>query len=150
MPARHLFSLSLLSLLAFATGFTFNTPHDINAAEAFRDDAQGKDAVEKLMKRVHKGKNSPYKQIEDTLFTKTPDWKLIDEHLPNLVEMAKLLKTSSNMEIQDSSAGYADAVAELAPLVKERSLKPARDKFDALSKACADCHFRGGIGGVLD
>ncbi len=150
MHARHIIPLSLLSLLTVATLFAINAHAPLSAAETLRDDAQGKDAVEKLMKRVHKGKNSPYKQIEDTLFIKSPDWKLIDQHLPTLVEMAKLLKSSSNLEIQDASGGYADAVAELSPLVKERSLKPARDKFDALSKACADCHFRGGIGGVLD
>jgi cytochrome c556 len=134
----------------FLLAYVFAAGTFCTAAWCIADDDQNEDeAVEHLMEKVHEGKKSPYRQLEKNLQAERPDWGAIAETLPTLQKMANLLKDSRVADIRDSSDGYRDAVKQLTQQTQEKNLAQARKALEALKNSCADCHFKGGVGGKL-
>src|SRR5262249_30699673 len=100
--------------------------------------------------KVHKGRRSPLRLVSMSLEENAPNWDLIARQLPSFVTMSQKLKQSKNKEIRDSSDGYANAVSSLVEKSKAHDVAAARKALRALTNSCADCHFKGGVGGELD
>jgi len=109
-----------------------------------------KDQIEKLMEKLHEGKKSPYRQLLAAAEKPAADWETLGKTAPPFVPLAKLLKQSKNAEIRDSADGYADAVDGLAKAFTAKDWAKARKAIAALKNSCADCHFKGGVGGELE
>jgi hypothetical protein len=114
--------------------------------------SQAKDEgnVEDMMERTHKGRRSPYRQLEQQLEAKLPQWPVIDQQLPTFGRMGEALQKSRKEEVCDLADGYVDAVNELAKAARTRNLANFRKAFASLKNSCADCHDNGGPGGKLD
>ena len=106
--------------------------------------------LEDQMERVHKGKKSPFRTIEDQTKANSPDFAAMEKALPALEGMAKALKESKSSEVKDASDGYVSAVEALAAAVHKKDLKGSQESFKKLSNSCADCHYKNGPGGKLD
>jgi hypothetical protein len=107
-------------------------------------------AVKEMMEKVHEGKRSPWKQAQSAAGKSPPDWNGLESQLLKLQQMSGLLKASKVSDISDSSESYADAVTALVAKTKAKDADGARKAIDGLSKSCADCHYKGGIGGELE
>lgn len=115
------------------------------------DDGEDEDEeVEEMMEKVHEGKRSPFKQIKEAVRNDPPRWEVIEKQLPKLVTMGELLGKSKNEEISDNSDGYVDATTQIGKAAKLKDAVAVRKAFKSLSESCADCHFKGGVGGELD
>lgn len=140
-------ALSALLVPSFAFGWiaTAATPVPRELADKKKDKA-----VEEMMEKVHEGKKSPWKQAEKAAAANPPDWNTLAGQLAKLEQMSALLKASKVSDISDSADSYADAVAALAAKTKAKDVEGARKALGSLSKSCADCHYKDGIGGELE
>lgn len=107
-------------------------------------------AVHELMEKVHEGKRSPWKQAQTAAAKNPPDWSSLSSALPPLEKMSAALKGSKDEDISESAGGYVNAVIALAAKTKAKDADGARKALESLSKSCADCHYKGGVGGELD
>jgi hypothetical protein len=114
-----------------------------------KDDDE-KDHIEKLMEKLHEGKKSPYRQLLTAAEKPAADWDALGKNATPFVPLAKLLKQAKNAEIRDSADGYADAVNNLGKAIAAKDWAQARKAITGLKNSCADCHFKGGVGGKLE
>lgn len=108
------------------------------------------DRVEKLMERTHEGRRSPYGQLREIVAGQGAPWPLVEQTVNAFEPMCRALAESGNDEIRDSADGYLTAVREMAAAVKRRDAAGVRTGFDSLKQSCGDCHFKGGVGGMLE
>lgn len=106
--------------------------------------------IEEMMEKVHEGKRSPLRQVKEAVRNEPPRWEVIEKQLSKFVKMGELLKHSKNDEIKDGSDGYVDATTGLGKALKIKDAVALRKSFRSLNESCADCHFKGGVGGKLD
>src|SRR3954452_23834622 len=85
-----------------------------SAASEAKDDGN----VEDMMERTHKGRRSPFRQLEQQLEANAPQWQVIDQQLPAFATMAEALQKSRKEAVRDSADGYVDAVNQLAKAAK--------------------------------
>lgn len=122
----------------------------ISAAPVALADKKKDDKVEEMMEKVHEGKKSPWKQAQAATAKNPPDWDVLAGQLEKLEKMSTLLKNSKVSDISDSSDSYVNAVTALAAKTKAKDAEGVRKAISSLSKSCADCHFKGGVGGELE
>jgi|GEM_PF-3882245 len=141
-------ALSALLVSSFAYGWiaTAATP----APQELADKKKKDKAVEEMMEKVHEGKKSPWKQAEKAAAQNPPDWNTLAGQLGKLEQMSALLKASKVSDISDSADSYAEAVTALVAKTKAKDVEGARKALGSLSKSCADCHYKDGIGGELE
>ena len=108
------------------------------------------DKLEHLMKRVHKGRNSPLKQVDALLAADKPAWNDIAAKLPAFTTMSDALKAAKSKAIRDAADGYIDAAAALTASAGKKDRNGARDALKNLKASCSDCHYKGGPGGRMD
>lgn len=115
------------------------------------DDHKGGDGlVHKLMERTHEGRKSPYGQLRQIVEGPGATWPVIEQTMMGFEPMCRALLESKNEEIKGSADGYVDSVKEIVAAVKRRDAKGVRAGYDSLKQSCADCHYKGGIGGQLE
>ena len=105
--------------------------------------------VEELMEQVHAGEDSPWAAANRQAQVETPDWVALRAREPDFVAMGEALKSAKNADIRQSADGYVAAVTGMQNAVIEQDAEAYRQSFAALKKACNDCHFDGGVGGML-
>lgn len=106
--------------------------------------------VEDLMERVHEGRESPWAIVQAQGIRDTPDWELLGTRVAPFVEMADALERAKHPDTRASAEGYAAAARSLEGAVRAADAARLREAIGALGKSCTDCHFDGGVGGVLD
>lgn len=107
-------------------------------------------AVEDLMERVHAGRESPWAAVRAQGPRDAPEWELLRARVPIFLEMAAALEAAKHPDTRASADGYAAAARGLGEAVRGADAVRLREAIDALAASCADCHFDGGVGGVLD
>lgn len=108
------------------------------------------DQIHDQMEKVHEGRKSPMRQTQTELAKDAPAWEVIDKQLPAFKSMSEALSKSSHDEIKDLADGYADAVKALGAAAQKRDRAESQAAMKLLTNSCADCHFKGGPGGVLE
>lgn len=107
-------------------------------------------AVEDLMERVHAGRESPWEAVRAQGARDAPEWELLRARVPIFLEMAAALEAAKHPDTRASADGYAAAARDLGEAVRGADAVRLREAIGALGASCADCHFDGGVGGVLD
>ena len=128
----------------------FVAADDDDEGEDDEDDDDDEDEVEEMMEKVHEGKRSPFGQIKQAIRNEPPRWEVIEKQLPKLVKMSELLRKAENDKITDNADSYLDATTQLGKALKVKDADAVRKAFKSLGESCADCHFKGGVGGELD
>jgi len=106
--------------------------------------------VEDLMERVHAGRESPWAAVRAQGSRDAPEWELLRARVPIFLEMAAALEAAKHPDTRASADGYAAAARGLGEAVRGADAVRLREAIGALEASCADCHFDGGVGGVLD
>jgi len=148
--------VSVLALQPVSRGLVWQVPkccwNAIFVVAAVKEDDEDEEdeEIEEMMEKVHEGKRSPFRQIREAVRNDLPRWEVIEKQLPKLVKMGELLGKSENDEISDNSDGYVDAITQIGKATKIKDAEAVRKAFKSLNESCADCHFKGGVGGELD
>lgn len=102
------------------------------------------------MERVHEGPGSPWAIVQAQGQRESPEWEVLGAHAGAFVEMARALETAKHPDTRASAPGYGAAARRLEEAVRGTDASGVREAIRALAASCADCHFDGGVGGVLD
>jgi cytochrome c553 len=144
MSGRFCFSFAALSVALAALLALAALPFAVSQAAEKKDKL-----VHDLMEDIHEGKDSPLAQIKSQIDSNAPDWAAVEKLMPLLGKMSKAITESPVAEIKDSSKNYAGAAKALAEAARNQNHPSAKKSLDSLLKSCADCHFKGGVGGEL-
>jgi cytochrome c556 len=103
------------------------------------------DAIEDIMKKLHKGGKAVHKGIEKDLEEKDVPWADVQKLSKDYVELtSKLPKTTPEKGEKDSwmklTKSYNEAAKSLETAANKKDLKAANDAFGNLADSCKACH----------
>ena len=111
---------------------------------------RGDRRVHELMEQTHEGRRSPYRLLRQAVEGPGATWPALDQIAANFEPMCRALTASPDAEIKGSADGYVEAVRAIATAVRRRDAKGVRAGFADLKASCGDCHYQGGVGGMLE
>jgi cytochrome c556 len=108
------------------------------------DDAKAA-SIEKIMEKLHKGKNAPLATLKAALKTQSPDWAKVQKESKTYATVAADLPKfdppqgdpASFKKLAKAFASNAKALDEAA---KKKDLEETRSAFRKLGGACMGCH----------